>query len=75
MKKFYLVFILLATSCWAHEASAAGCLKGAAAGAVVGHYAGHHALLGAAVGCAIGHHAAAKKAREARLQHKTHSSL
>jgi hypothetical protein len=41
----------------------AGCLKGAAVGAVAGHYAHHHAVLGAIAGCAIGHHLAVK-ARE-----------
>jgi hypothetical protein len=39
----------------------AGCLSGAAAGAVVGHLAGHHGVAGAAVGCAMGHHSAAKE--------------
>jgi hypothetical protein len=41
----------------------AGCLKGAAVGAIAGHYAHHHAVLGAIAGCAVGHHMAVK-ARE-----------
>jgi hypothetical protein len=41
----------------------AGCLKGAAVGAVAGHFAHHHAVLGAIAGCAIGHRLAVK-ARE-----------
>lgn len=41
----------------------AGCLKGAAVGAVAGHFAHHHAVLGAIAGCAVGHHLAVK-ARE-----------
>ncbi len=36
-------------------ASAAGCLSGGAAGAVVGHVAGKHAVLGAVGGCVAGH--------------------
>jgi len=43
------------------SAHAAGCLKGAVAGAAVSHIAGHHAILGAMAGCAIGHHAANKE--------------
>ena len=47
------------------EASAAGCLKGAAGGAVAGHFVGKgHAVAGAAGGCAIGHHVASKKAKK-----------
>ncbi len=48
----------------------AGCLKGAAVGAVAGHFAHHHAVLGAIAGCAVGHHLAVKareqKAAEAK---------
>ena len=44
----------------------AGCLTGAAKGAVVGHFAGHHAMAGAAVGCAVGHHSAAKAKKAER---------
>jgi hypothetical protein len=49
----------------AGEATAAGCLKGAAAGGVAGHFVGNgHAAVGAAGGCAVGHHMAAKKAKQ-----------
>jgi hypothetical protein len=52
----------------------AGCLKGAAVGAVAGHFAHHHAVLGAIAGCAIGHHLAVKareqKAAQAQAQPK-----
>jgi hypothetical protein len=49
----------------------AGCLKGAAIGAVAGHIAHHHAVLGAVAGCAIGHHLAveARKQKEAEQRH------
>lgn len=47
------------------QAQAAGCLKGAAVGALAGHVAGHHTVVGAIAGCAIGHHIAKQKAREA----------
>jgi outer membrane lipoprotein SlyB len=46
----------------------AGCIKGAAVGAVAGHFAHHHAVLGAIAGCAIGHHLAVK-AREQKAAH------
>jgi outer membrane lipoprotein SlyB len=46
----------------------AGCLKGAAVGAVGGHLAHHHALAGAAVGCVVGHHLSKKKEREQAAQ-------
>jgi len=46
------------------QASAAGCLKGAAVGGVVGHYAGHHGVLGAGAGCLWGRHEANKRAYE-----------
>ena len=49
-------------------AEAAGCLKGAAVGAVAGHFAHHHAVLGAIAGCAIGHHMAVKKEREEKAR-------
>lgn len=38
----------------ATPAQAAGCLKGAAIGAVAGHFMGRHALLGAGAGCVVG---------------------
>lgn len=43
----------------------AGCLSGAAVGAVAGHVAGKHGVLGAAAGCAVGHHKAAKTDKQA----------
>ena len=46
-----------------NNASAKGCLKGAAVGGTAGHFAGKHAVLGAAAGCAIGRHQANKKDR------------
>lgn len=36
-------------------ATAKGCLRGAAAGAVGGHFVHHHAVMGAVAGCAAGH--------------------
>jgi hypothetical protein len=54
----------------AGEADAAGCLKGAAVGAVAGHYYHHHAILGAIAGCAIGHHMAAKAQQKATAASK-----
>lgn len=42
---------------------AAGCIKGAVAGAAIGHLK-HHAVLGAVGGCAVGHHMAAKAKKE-----------
>ena len=60
---------LLMTAGWATvTAQAAGCLKGAAVGAVAGHFAGHHGVFGAGAGCVIGHHEAAKHAREKAQQ-------
>ena len=50
---------------FAGEASAKGCLTGAAVGGAAGHFAGHHSLIGAGVGCAIGRHRANKKDKEA----------
>ena len=46
----------------------AGCVKGAAVGAVAGHLVGHHAVLGAVAGCVVGHHIAVKKKRQEELQ-------
>lgn len=54
---------LVAAGATATPAFGKGCLKGAAAGAVVGHLAGHHGKAGAAAGCVAGHHHAAKKAK------------
>lgn len=50
---------------FAGEASAKGCLAGAAVGGTAGHFAGHHSLIGAGVGCAVGRHRANKKDKEA----------
>ena len=48
---------------------AAGCLKGAAVGAVGGHFVGKgHSVVGAAAGCAIGHHRAKVEARKQAQQ-------
>ena len=64
--------IVLATAAlFAGEASAKGCLKGAAVGGVAGHFAKGHSLIGAGVGCAIGRHRANKKDREAAAQQNT----
>ncbi len=66
MNKIKIIAVLLSASAlFAGEASAKGCLKGAAVGGVAGHFAGKHSLIGAGVGCAIGRHRANKKDREA----------
>ena len=52
----------------------AGCLGGAAVGAVAGHMMGHHGVAGAAAGCAIGHHSAVKKERAAQQQDQTQNT-
>ncbi len=57
MRKIILLS-LISVSTLPAMASAAGCLKGAAAGAVAGHYMGHHAIKGALAGCVVGHYAA-----------------
>jgi hypothetical protein len=59
----YLVGGVAAAFLLAGGPAEAGCLKGAAAGAVIGHFAHHHAVLGAIAGCAIAHHMD-KKERE-----------
>lgn len=66
MKSFAALAILVATAAVAvpQQASAAGCLSGAAVGGVAGHFAGH-GLLGAAAGCAVGHHARVMQRRRA----------
>jgi hypothetical protein len=58
MKKISVIAAALVTSVafLAPGAASAGCLKGAAVGAVGGHFLHHHGLIGAAAGCAIGHH-------------------
>ena len=66
MKNFNLAAALLLTAAFfASEASAKGCLAGAAVGGTAGQFAGHHSLLGAGVGCAVGRHRANKKDKEA----------
>jgi len=63
-----LAALMLATTAVPADA---GCLKGAAVGAVAGHYAHHHAILGAIAGCAIGHHMAVKaREQKAAQAHK-----
>ena len=66
MNRFMLAaaFVFAAGATVATPAIGKGCLKGAAAGAVVGHLAGHHGKAGAAAGCVAGHHHAAKKAKK-----------
>jgi hypothetical protein len=55
-----LPLALVATS----PASAKGCMRGGAAGAVGGHFVGKgHAVLGAAAGCIAARHHYAKQAR------------
>jgi outer membrane lipoprotein SlyB len=57
-----LATVAIATSA---QAEAAGCLKGAAVGAVGGHFVGKgHAVLGATGGCLVGRHMADRKAKE-----------
>ena len=53
--------LFAASLLFAGQASAKGCLTGAAVGGTAGHFAGKHAVVGAGVGCAIGRHAANKK--------------
>ncbi|HEY6578105.1 MAG TPA: hypothetical protein VIY09_02170 [Rhizomicrobium sp.] len=59
--------LLLATTAVPADA---GCLKGAAVGAVAGHFAHHHAMLGAIAGCAVGHHLAVKAREQKAAQAK-----
>jgi hypothetical protein len=60
MKKF-LTYIAFGIYLSSGAANAAGCLKGAAVGAVAGHVAGRHAVVGAAGGCVVGRHLAKEK--------------
>ena len=55
----------------AGEASAKGCLAGAAVGGVAGHVAGKHAVIGAGVGCVVGRRQANKKDRAAAASQAT----
>ncbi|MBC8737162.1 hypothetical protein F6X40_10115 [Paraburkholderia sp. UCT31] len=64
-RKASLAVLALTLAMVAGQAQAAGCLKGAAAGAVAGHFVGKgHAVLGAVGGCVVGRHLANKKAKE-----------
>jgi hypothetical protein len=65
-----ILAVCVAATLFAGEASAKGCLTGAAVGGTAGHFAGHHAVLGAGVGCLIGRHRANKKDRAAAAQAK-----
>ena len=60
--------LFAASLLFAGQASAKGCLTGAAVGGTAGHFAGNHAIVGAAVGCAIGRHRANKKDKMAAAQ-------
>ena len=53
---------------FAGQASAKGCLAGAAVGGTAGHFAGKHGVIGAGVGCAVGRYRANKKDRAAAMQ-------
>lgn len=66
MKKAQILGISLCMAFAAISTGAqAGCLKGAAAGAVGGHFLGHHGGIGAIAGCAVGHyHAKHKQERQ-----------
>lgn len=66
--KLLIVPLVVALGAMTPSAQAAGCLKGAAVGAVGGHLAHHHAIAGAAIGCAVGHHMAKKRARAIRAR-------
>jgi hypothetical protein len=68
-----LGFALLMSAVVAVPAQA-GCLKGAAVGAVAGHVAHHHAILGAIAGCAIGHHMAVEARKQKAAQAHTQPS-
>ena len=68
MNKKLTAIVLTAAALFAGEASAKGCLKGAAVGGVAGHFVGGHSLIGAGVGCAIGRHRANKQEKEAAMQ-------
>jgi hypothetical protein len=66
-----IVASIIALFAVAGQAQAAGCLKGAAAGAVAGHFVGKgHAVAGAVGGCIVGRHYAnqAKADAAARAQ-------
>lgn len=64
MRKAATVVLFTALTFAAGPSYAAGCLKGAAVGAVGGHFVGKgHSVAGAALGCAVGHHRAKADAR------------
>ena len=68
MKKFTIPALALVALLGVSASPAqAGCLTGAALGAVGGHFVGRgHALAGAAAGCAVGHHVSNVHERNAR---------
>jgi hypothetical protein len=70
ISKFSLV-VLSCAALLAGEASAKGCLAGAAVGGVAGHVAGKYAVIGAGVGCVVGRHQANKKDRAAAASQAT----
>ncbi|WP_062118391.1 hypothetical protein [Aureimonas sp. AU40] len=64
MRKTATIALFAILTLAAGPSYAAGCLKGAAVGAVGGHFVGKgHSVVGAAAGCAIGHHRAKVDAR------------
>lgn len=60
-----LLCVFAAATLFVTQASAKGCLTGAAVGGTAGHFAGKHGVVGAGVGCAVGRHRANKKDRAA----------
>jgi hypothetical protein len=68
--KAVMVASAMVLALFAGEASAKGCLKGAAVGGVGGHFAGGHSVIGAGAGCLIGRHMANKKDRQAAAAQK-----
>lgn len=63
MKKLMCV-VAVSAALFAGEASAKGCLAGAAVGGVAGHVAGNHGVLGAAGGCVAGRMIANRKDKQ-----------
>ena len=60
--------LFAASVLFAGQASAKGCLTGAAVGGTAGHFAGNHAVVGAGIGCVIGRHRANKKDKAVAAQ-------
>lgn len=76
MNKIFAVLSLAAVAVTAIPAPSAhaGCLGGAAIGAIGGHFVGRgHALAGAAAGCAVGHHSAKVQERNRVQQNQARS--